>query len=92
MVKTILSTLRYHHVVDDMTTALTLNLALPIATIYEVTNPNYYFSLNKPNWVTWITLVRLHLVTGQKTASEATTRPVWTPRFDVRQNRLTSEG
>ena len=53
-----LSTLRYYHVVDDMTTALTLTL--PIATIYDVTNRNYYLLWNKPNWVTWITLVRHH--------------------------------
>ena len=63
-------TLRYYHVVDDMTTALTLTLKLPIATIYDVTNRNYYHLWNKPNWVTWITLVRHHLVTGQKTAPE----------------------
>ena len=59
MVKTMLSTLRCYHVVDDMTTALTLTLTL---------------------------------VTGQKTAPEAKTRPVWTPKFDIRQNHLTSEG
>ena len=85
-------TLRYYHVVDDMTTALTLTLTISIATIYDVTNSNYYLLWNKPNWVTWITLVRHHLVMGQKTASEAKTRPVWTPEFDIRQNRLTSEG
>ena len=59
MVKTMLSTLRCDHVVDDMTTALTLTLTL---------------------------------VTGQKTAPEAKTPPVWTPKFHIRQNRLTSEG
>ena len=85
-----LSTLRYYHVVDDMTTVLTLTL--PIATIYDVTNRNYYLLWNKPYWVTWITLVRHHLITGQKTASQAKTRPVWTPKFDILQNRLTSEG
>ena len=87
-----LSTLRWYHVVDDMTTALTLTLTLPIATIYDVTNRNYSFWWNKPNWVTWITLVGHHLVTGQKSASQAKTRHVWTPKFDIRQNRLTSEG
>ena len=35
-------TLRYYHVVDDMTTALTLTITLTIATIYDVTNRNYY--------------------------------------------------
>ena len=59
MVKTKLPTLRWYHVVDDMTTALTLTLTL---------------------------------VTGQKTAPEAKTRPLWTPKFDILQNRLTSEG
>ena len=85
-------TLCYYHVVDDMTTAVTLTLTLPIATIYDITNRNYYLLWNKPNWVTWITLVRLHLVTGQKTAPEAKIRPVSTPKFDIRQNRSTSEG
>ena len=85
-------TLCYYHVVDDMTTAVTLTLTLPIATIYDITNRNYYLLWNKPYWVTWITLVRHHLVTGQKTAPDAKTRPVWTPKFDIRINRLTSEG
>ena len=85
-------TLCYHHVVDDMTTAVTLTLTLTIATICDITNRNYYLLWNKPTWVTWITLVRLHLVMGQKTASEAKTRPVWTTKFYIRQNRLTSEG
>ncbi len=51
-----LSTLRWYHVVDDMTTALTLTQ-----------------------------------VKGQKRAPEAKTRRVWTPKFDIRQNHLTSE-
>ena len=80
------------HVVDDMTMALNLTLTLSIATICDVTNRNYYLLWNKPNWVTWITLVRHHLVTGQKTAPEAKIRPVSTPKFDIRQNRSTSEG
>ncbi len=63
MVKTMLSTLRWYHVVDDMTTALTLNLTLTLT-----------------------------LVKGQKTAPEAKTRRVWTPKFDIRQYHLTSEG
>ena len=87
-----LFTLSCYHVVDDMTMALNLTLTLSIATIYDVTNSNYYLLWNKPKWVRWITLVRLHLVTGQKTAPEAKIRPVWTPEFDIRQNRLTSEG
>ena len=87
-----LSTLRCYHVLDDMTTALTLTLTISIATIYDVTNSNYYLLWNKPNWVTWITLVRHHLVTGLKTAPEAKTRPVWTPKFDIRQYHLTSKG
>ena len=87
-----LSTLRCYHVLDDMTTALTQTLTLPIATIYDVSNRNYYLLWNKPYWVTWITLVRHHLVTGQKTAPDAKTRAVWTPKFDIWQNRLTSEG
>ena len=87
-----LFTLSCYHVVDDMTMALDLTLTLSIATIYDVTNSNYYLLWNKPTWVTWITLVRLHLVMGQKTASEAKTRPVWTTKFYIRQNRLTSEG
>ena len=61
MVKTKLPTLRWYHVVHDMTTALTLTLTLT-------------------------------LVTGQKTAPEAKTRTLWKPNFDIRQNRLTSEG
>ena len=60
MVRTMLSTLRWYHVVDDMTTALTLTLTLT-------------------------------LVTGQKTAPEAKTRPVSTPKFDIRQNHLISQ-
>ena len=84
-----LSTLRCYHVLDDMTTALTLTSQLQL---YMTSSCNNYLLWNKPNWVTWITLVRLHLVTGLKTASEAKTRPVWTPKFDIRQNRLTSEG
>ena len=55
-----LSTLRWYHAVDDMTTDITLTLTLT-------------------------------LVTGQKTAPEAKTRHVWTPKFDIRKNRLASE-
>ena len=34
----------------------------------------------------------LTLIMGQKTAPEAKTRPVWTPKFDIRQKSLDFRG